>query len=220
MIMVVRMNHACESSALTLKSANSISIVSLLFTHGIAPAMQAIAECRDDAARLDAALQIAHVLRSGRFINDDPDKPVALAAPDWQVQLEQIYYLWVDVMDGKVLDSKPTMSVASHIVRSGFAAVFLRALVDNNNSAVPLSAENLYDTYASAANDVNGSDARFKPFSKLGPSVRRAWLAVATAIARLNGQHDPSPGAVSVPDVVTALGLVTERFGPPKQVAT
>jgi hypothetical protein len=202
--MVCRMNTASESYKLT------IAIVSLLFTHGIAEAMQSLAKCHDSAARVDAAVQIARVLRSGRFISDDPDRPVVLAAPDWQVQPEQFYELWVDVMDGRVVSGKPTMSVANEIVRSGFAAVFIAAFVDERGPSDPLSAEALYDIYA------NG---QYKPFSKLGEPARRAWLAVATAIARLNGQFDPSPGNMTLPSVVAALGLVTERFGPPKLVA-
>jgi hypothetical protein len=102
------------------------------------------------------------------------------------------------------------MSVASEIVRSGFSAVFIAAFVDERKSDEPLSAEALYDIYA------NG---QYKPFSKLGEPARRAWLAVATAIARLNGQFDPSPGNVPMPSVIAALGLVTERFGPPKLAA-
>jgi hypothetical protein len=202
--MVRRMNTARESNTLTR------AIVSLLFTHGLAETMMSMAKCQEETVRTESSAQIARVLRSGRFINDDPDKPVVLAAPDWQVPLEQFYYLWVDVMDGKVIDKKPTMSVASEIVRSGFSAVFIAAFVDEQKSSEPLSAEALYDIYA------NG---QYKPFSKLGEPARRAWLAVATAIARVNGQFDPSPGNMTLPSVVAALGLVTERFGPPKLVA-
>lgn len=202
--MVRSMSAARESNTLTR------AIVSLMFTHGLADTMLSMAKCQDDAVRTESAAQVARVLRSGRFINEDPDKPIVLAAPDWQVPLEQFYYLWVDVMDGRVIDKKPTMSVASEIVRSGFSAVFIAAFVDERKSDEPLSAEALYDIYA------NG---QYKPFSKLGEPARRAWLAVATAIARLNGQFDPSPGNVPMPSVIAALGLVTERFGPPKLAA-
>lgn len=212
MVMVRRMNTAHEPNTL------AISVVSFLFTHGLADALKAMAKCSDDSVRTDAAEQISLVLRSGRVINEDIDKPIVIAAPDWQVHPEQLYYLWVDVMDGRVVESKPTMSVASKIVRSGFSAVFIAAFVMGHDSTA-LSAEALYDIYAKAANDVQGGDGRLKSFSKLGEPVRRAWLAVATAIARLSGQIDPSPGNMSLPSVVAALELVTERFGPPKLVA-
>jgi hypothetical protein len=198
---------------------SATSIVSLLFTHGIAQAMQSMASCQDSSARAEAAEKLSMVLRSGRFINDDPDKPVVLAAPDWQVPLEQLYYLWIDVIDAKVIEPRLVFPAAILSVRSGFAAVFIHAFASGHGSTTPSSVENIYEIYTASANDAQGNDTKVKPFSNIGAPVRRAWLAVATAIARLNGQIDPSPGGLPIPDVVAALGLVTERFGPPKRAA-
>lgn len=212
MVMVGRMSTSTKTSH------SAIAIISYLFSHGLARMMQSMAQCEDGAFRLEAVDATARILRSGKFITEDLDMPIVFASPEWQLSLEQLYYIWVDVMDGKVVNSRPTMSVASQMVRSGFAAVFMSAIVDAQSSDAPMSAECMYEIYAHYATERFG-EYRIKPFAKVGPAVRRAWLAVATAIARLNGQFDPAPVGVLLPDVVAALGLVTERFGPPKLIA-
>jgi hypothetical protein len=209
MVTVVRMNSEIK------RAKSSIDIVSMLFTHSLAYAIDSMAKCHDETTRVFASETIAKVLRCGRFVMVGFDLPMSLSVSEgWLMQADQLYSLWIDVMDGKVAKSGTPFSATSQMVRSGFGAVLLRAFVDEREPNGVMSAEDAYEIYARVAKE-SQSDARVKPFSSLGASARRAWFAVATAIARLNRQPDPDPTGISVPDVLAALGLVSERFGPP-----
>jgi hypothetical protein len=183
-------------------------IVASLFVEGLSAALNALATTSSQEVRAAAAATIPEVLRSPAFVMRSPDERVLIQTATSPIALDSLYALWVDVMDGKDRGGASfELRKASPLVRIGFMAIVLAPKVER--ARLP---EEIYGFYGVADG---------KPFARLNKQVKRAWYAVAAALARVNDYPDPqwsdetANNALSVSEVVAAVEFVAPRFGSP-----